>query len=384
MNGLFSTLAANIESERKRLKGKRLYEYINQQLGEMISSGQIPPGSTLPGISALAKELNVNYRTLKSAYEMLEHQGLINYRPNRKATVKGGKNSNSLSDKPVIGFIRMHCDAFCLDLSAGIRQYCEETGSDFLLTDAMFSHDNSLEALKNMSDEADGVILLPYERQDYTEGVKDFQKAGRHVVFVDRLLPGVEASTVTADNFSGAYLATKHLIEQHGRPVYHFGTVSEPSSCRERSNGWIRAMHDNNFLDVDKYLAGQDLSESNLAEMRTEHRKYNYKTAMDFLEAHRGEQLSVFASNDYKAESLYEAAEMMGMLVGRDIFIVGFGNLPICEKLPVKLSSIEQHTFEVGYNAARILGLMIDGSLRHRVNRVVPVDLIVRQSSLKV
>ncbi len=54
-----------------------LYEQIKKQIVGQIVSGELPPGSMLPSIRALAKELEISVITVKKAYEDLESSGYI-------------------------------------------------------------------------------------------------------------------------------------------------------------------------------------------------------------------------------------------------------------------------------------------------------------------
>jgi GntR family transcriptional regulator len=54
-----------------------LSEQIVLQLREQILSGSLPPGTALPSIRALAKDLRISVITTKRAYDELEKDGYI-------------------------------------------------------------------------------------------------------------------------------------------------------------------------------------------------------------------------------------------------------------------------------------------------------------------
>ena len=54
-----------------------LYEQIVKQVIEQIVNGKLPPGTMLPSIRALAKEIEISVITVKKAYEELEAGGYI-------------------------------------------------------------------------------------------------------------------------------------------------------------------------------------------------------------------------------------------------------------------------------------------------------------------
>ena len=54
-----------------------IYEQIVKQLKTQIISGELMPGSTLPSIRSLARELQISVITTKRAYDELEKDGFI-------------------------------------------------------------------------------------------------------------------------------------------------------------------------------------------------------------------------------------------------------------------------------------------------------------------
>ena len=63
------------------------YEQISQQLKAQILSGALPPGSALPSIRALAKDLRISVITTKRAYDELEREGYLDTMPGKGCVV---------------------------------------------------------------------------------------------------------------------------------------------------------------------------------------------------------------------------------------------------------------------------------------------------------
>lgn len=57
--------------------GKPIYEQITLQIKNLIISGTLHEGDTLPSMRLLAKELRISVITTKRAYEDLERDGFI-------------------------------------------------------------------------------------------------------------------------------------------------------------------------------------------------------------------------------------------------------------------------------------------------------------------
>lgn len=64
-----------------------IYEQITRQIKAKILSGELTPGTALPSMRLLAKELRISVITTKRAYEELEREGLITSQTGRGSFV---------------------------------------------------------------------------------------------------------------------------------------------------------------------------------------------------------------------------------------------------------------------------------------------------------
>ena len=60
-----------------------IYEQIVRQISGQVLSGALPPGSPLPSIRALARDLKISVITTKRAYEELEREGFLTTVPGK-------------------------------------------------------------------------------------------------------------------------------------------------------------------------------------------------------------------------------------------------------------------------------------------------------------
>lgn len=105
-----------------------------------------------------------------------------------------------------------------------------------------------------------------------------------------------------------------------------------------------------------------------------------YAAALKFLR-NAALPVSIMAMNDYAARSIYRAAEELKLRVGRDIMLFGFDDLPLASCLECPLSSIRQPRREIGFEAAKLLCEEIAGKVTRPVTKILPVELIERESS---
>jgi LacI family transcriptional regulator len=92
---------------------------------------------------------------------------------------------------------------------------------------------------------------------------------------------------------------------------------------------------------------------------------------------------AIFATSDMIAIGLLRAAYQMGVVVPRDVSIIGFDNIAIAAYTVPPLTTISQSGEEMGRRAASLLLDMIeaDGGLEPRDDIVLEPTLIVRDST---
>lgn len=385
---MFEEMADSIVIDKRSSKKQPVYQQIRNQLHKIIKDHGCEPGDRMPSMSFLAQRLKVNYRTVIAAFDCLEKDGVIT-RTQNKVAVVNGHAGNEKSDLPKESSVAMsfvtchHNDGFCVDIANGITRFSQEQNCAYTMINAGASSEAFFDALAQPGENTHGVILLPFEVPGYVKAVQQAMKRGLQVVFVDRCLPGVDASFVEPNHFSMAYLPTRHLLEAHGRPVYYLGFVHSPSSCRDWVKGWTQAMAEYNFCDLEPYCFDMTIPAHQLAASPDNGLEADIKSAMRLFETAKEEVYSIFAGNDSIARGVYLAAEELGLRIGRDVFVASTNDMPFCKTLPVPLTSVRPlpSRGQIGYDAAKLLYDHVTGRITRPKHMLLPCELIVRESS---
>ncbi|MBN1435908.1 MAG: GntR family transcriptional regulator [Sedimentisphaerales bacterium] len=358
-------------------KSLPLYEQIRRQIKESIKARTIKPGDRLPTMASLVKLWDVDYSTIKAAFDLLAEDGVIKLEPRKGAVVTGEKRTNVAT----IMFIRWGADAFVIDIADGIRQYCTETNQNFICTDARLSPDIYLDAISHPPKDVNGLVLIPLNFPEHIEAIAKTVQNGIKMVFVDRVLPDIPVSSVTADHFAAGFRATTHLLELHKKPVVFFGMKHEPTSCQERSAGWAAAMRQHNYHSLEEYIWRADSSETDPDSYISDVRQMPKKCALEFMRKNPQDGYSVLACNDAFAQGLYLAAEELNLTIGKDIHVVGVGDMPYCAVSKPPQSSVYQPRKQLGYEAAKLVHQDILGQISRPTHRILPTQLNIRASS---
>lgn len=80
------------------------YEQIRGQVTGLVDSGELPAGTRLPSVRALAGQLGLAANTVARAYRELEHAGVVTTR-GRNGTVVNGDGSDRAAKEAAAAYV---------------------------------------------------------------------------------------------------------------------------------------------------------------------------------------------------------------------------------------------------------------------------------------
>ncbi|BEP14032.1 LacI family DNA-binding transcriptional regulator [Acidothermaceae bacterium B102] len=216
--------------------------------------------------------------------------------------------------------------------------------------------------------DTDGVILVTSEvtidqwRKLHTKDIP--------LVVIDPVnAPGPELPSVGATNWAGGISATEHLLELGHRRI---GVISGPGSylgSRARLDGYRYAMERAGIAhDADLVRYGDFQHEG------------GFRCAAELLDLAEP-PTAIFSGSDQMALGVYEAARQRGLLIPRDLSVVGFDDLPVARWLSPPLTTVRQPLIDMGRVAAEMLWAMVDGQKTRSQSLELATELIVRDST---
>jgi len=311
---------------------------------------------------ALAGNTRVSIKTRNLVNEKAREMG---YQPNViAASLRKGKSDTV---GMIVPRVNRH---FFSNVISGVEEILNPAGYNLVICQSgenAFKEEKAVETL--LRNQVGGIILsLSVQTQSY-EHLEEVVRRGIPLVQFDRINPAIPGAKVINDNYTGAYLATKHLLKSGYKRVAHFAGERKIKAYQERYEGYLKAMNE----------AGHDLDQGLLFENIITRQAGN-ATIKQVLE--EGIADAVFCAGDYSALGALEGLKETGVMVPDDFGIVGFANEPFAELMYPTLSSVEQNAFEIGNKAAAAMIKSIEGEAAND-EFLVPTRLIVRQSSQK-
>jgi LacI family transcriptional regulator len=248
-------------------------------------------------------------------------------------------------------------------IDSGARRACESAGFYAHMDNAFVSGAAIADLLQDET--VGGVILTPpYSDDRHALGL--IEERGLPYVRIAPMLDMDRGSTVTIDEYDAARAITQHLLDKgHRRIGIMRGPDFQLVSMR-RYNGYANALGASR-LRVDQTLVAQgDFS-----------RESGRQQAAKLFAAR---PTAIFASNDEMAAGIIDAAVAARISIPGQISLVGYDDNAVAKTTRPRLTTVRQPLEEMGEMAARLLIDRIRTADRSAVHKVIPYEIIERES----
>lgn len=200
---------------------------------------------------------------------------------------------------------------------------------------------------------------------DYQALIASFR---RPVILVDRVYASLACSSLTFNHRKGGYYATSHLLGLgHRRIACLSGEGAVSVSASQRIKGYRLAMEEWGVPVSDKDVFRGDYQEES-----------GYRMADKILE---GGYTALFSCNDLMACGVYRRLHERGLVIPRDLSVVGYDDQFISTLLQPALTTVKQDPVFLGQEAVkRAILEMSDPALAHQDIYFEP-SLVIRNST---
>ncbi|QSH42260.1 LacI family DNA-binding transcriptional regulator [Lentisphaerota bacterium ZTH] len=239
------------------------------------------------------------------------------------------------------------------------------------------TYENSVKEFHDISAllerQVDGIIWSPATVKESSRAASIILKQKCPLVFMDRMIPDINADSVVVDDYEGAYNAVSHLILQGCRRIAHLTSRSESWVSLERRRGYQQALLDNS-LEISEELivaAGSDVN-SGVCGLE---KLLNAEADMD----------AVFCFNDPLAIGAYKALTRKNINIPSEVAVMGFSATFATEIAAVPISTVFQDASGIGRQAAVTLLSRIGNpySILPARKQVLSTHLITRSSTIR-
>jgi LacI family transcriptional regulator len=253
---------------------------------------------------------------------------------------------------------------FAFEVMRGVNQAIAESEFDLLLyttgdvrKSGRASHEQKFVSLLNNSI-TDGAIVVAPVTGEFSSDAP--------IVSIDPLMSNPHYPSVHATNYKGATDAMNYLLGLgHTRIGFISGRAELESSTR-RLKGYRDALEKAGISIDEKLIASGDYTTES-----------GIKCTRELLSLDEP-PTAIFASNDQSAMGVYQVAQELDLRIPDDLSVIGFDN--IMESKYLKLTTVDQFIYEMGFVATQMLIKLINGEELDSQTYKMQTQLVIRES----
>ena len=190
------------------------------------------------------------------------------------------------------------------------------------------------------------------------------------VVMCSEYCEEADMSFVSIDDDAAAQRVTEYLISTGCKRIALINSSLKNRYARHREKGYRRAME----------KAGLTVNESWIVHLSSVSYDLALSNALHILSLPERPE-AFFTVSDVYAIGVIKAAQKRGLRVPDDISVVGFDNLDLSAMITPALTTIEQPSYQIGYQSCELLIEKIEKPQSESKKIILDTELIVRDST---
>jgi len=316
------------------------------------------------------------YVSEETREKVLEAVKKMNYR--RNGLARNLKRQRTETVGLVIGDIS---NPFSTELANAVRESLSIRGYNLFICISEHSAKEDISAFESLVDHnVDGIIVATRSNREGDARLSEIADSGVPLVVVGRDFRHDSVDSIAADNFTGGFEATQHLIDLGHTRIGFIGAAFENRGNLKRLQGYLSALTKHGLSVDERLITGRKESASEVPGYSTESIGYE---GMKRLLSLPNPPTAVFARNDFTAVGAISAAKEAGLLIPQDVAVVGFDDTPMALHTTPPLTTVRQPMKVQGQLAAEMLINRISGDDEiQKETRVLDCELIIRESTV--
>jgi len=318
--------------------------------------------------AAVSKALHDDSRiSLKTKAAVKRVAKELNYQPNHLASALRKGKSN------LVGVIVPRTNShFFSSVLQSMEEVLNKAGYNIIITHSNESFKKECSNIETLLfTQVDGIIAsMANETVDlsYYEKVKS---KGIPLILFDRGENDLNVDYVGINDYESSHVIVEHLISKGCKRIAHIGGFRRTRIFNNRIRGYKDAIEKYGLPTDDDLLLESDLSSED-----------GRLKMLELLQLEPRPD-AVYIASDHAALGALQVLEEKGIEVPEAMRLVGFGNEPFTSLVTPSITSIDQHSAEIGKRAAELfLERVEQPSVKQTLNKIIlDAKLIVRASS---
>ncbi len=314
------------------------FQQIKNQIKAAIVSGEYPAEAALPSVREVSRITNVALTTAQRVYTDLRNENYI-------YSMRGkGNFVKSLADRinhQIHVFLPSSSLSFFTKILQGVFSAAYSKNWEVIVhsleTDKLLWNEHTIEMLTDAIDQNAGVIFI---EEAFGDVKQKCIEAAKIIPFVSIEWKLQGASSVTNDYEHSMYQAMKYLVEQKSSKRF---LILKGRDYQYNASQKIQGIHKvveefNLLINRDIYFRDSDFDAIS-----------GYDVTQGFFKDKSVD--TVICANDYEAIGVIGALTQKGLLVGKDVRVLGYGDMTDKTTNYFPLSTVSQNLAQVGLSA---------------------------------
>ncbi|MFA9190708.1 LacI family DNA-binding transcriptional regulator [Flavobacterium sp. FZUC8N2.13] len=327
--------------------------------------------ATLLGLtpSAVSKALNDHPRISDKTKMAVKEAALqLDYQPNYLSSALRKGKSNLVG--VIIPRVNSH---FFSSVVENIEKVLNLNGYHIIMTQSNELYAKECQEIDTLLKiQVDGIIASMANETIDLEYYQKIKSKGTELVLFDRGEEELHVDYVGIDDYKSSHLVIDHLVSQNCKRVAHIAGFNHIRIYKERIRGYKDALEKWN-LPINEHW----IIESNL---RIEDGRRIMQQLLDAPERPD----AVYVAGDIAALGALQVILENNIKIPEEMALIGFSDEPFTSLTQPSISTVNQHSDQIGKLAAEAFLERINNPKKKTVNRIIlEPELIIRQSSNK-
>ncbi|NIY48642.1 HTH-type transcriptional regulator GalR [Cedecea colo] len=286
----------------------------------------------------------------------------LNYHPNANARALAQQTTETIG--LIVGDVS---DPFFGAMVKAVEQVAYRTGNFLLIGNGYHNEQKERQAIEQLIRHRCAALVVHAKKIPDSELIS-LMKQMPGMVLINRTLPGFEQRCVALDDRYGAWLATRHLIQQGHKKIGYLCSNHPISDAEDRLQGYYDALKEHGIPINDRLVTFGEPDESGGEQAMTEL-------------LGRGKNFTAIASyNDSMAAGAMGVLNDNGIDVPKEISLIGFDDVLISRYVRPRLTTVRYPIVTMATQAAELAMALAENRPLPETTHIFSPTLVRRHS----